>query len=241
MWMICKKEWQQFFNSLTGYIALVIFLLLTGLYLFVFPQSNVLDFGYASLSSFFNLAPWVLLFLVPTITMRSIADEYKAGTFELLRTLPLTSSQIVWGKFFGAWLIVIAALLPTVIYPISLQALSSNAGIDVGGTIGSYIGLILLGGVYTAIGVCTSSFTNNTVIAFVASAFMCFLLYTGFQAISQLPVFAGGTDYYIEMLGINFHYRSISRGVIDSRDIIYFAAFIILFLLITERKILQYK
>jgi ABC-2 type transport system permease protein len=241
MWMICKKEWQQFFNSLTGYIALIIFLLLTGLYLFVFPQSNVLDFGYASLTAFFNLAPWVLLFLVPTITMRSIADEYKAGTFELLRTLPLSSSQIAWGKFFGAWLIVIAALLPTVIYAISLQALSSNAGIDVGSTIGSYIGLVLLGGVYTAIGVCTSSFTNNTVIAFIAGAFMCFLLYTGFQAVSQLPVFAAGADYYIEMLGINFHYRSISRGVIDSRDIIYFAAFIILFLLITQRKIVQHK
>jgi ABC-2 type transport system permease protein len=241
MWMICKKEWQQFFNSLTGYIALIIFLLLTGLYLFVFPQSNVLDFGYASLTAFFNLAPWVLLFLVPTITMRSIADEYKAGTFELLRTLPLSSSQIAWGKFFGAWLIVIVALLPTVIYAISLQALSSNAGIDVGSTIGSYIGLVLLGGVYTAIGVCTSSFTNNTVIAFIAGAFMCFLLYTGFQAVSQLPVFAAGADYYIEMLGINFHYRSISRGVIDSRDIIYFTAFIILFLLITQRKIVQHK
>jgi ABC-2 type transport system permease protein len=241
MWMICKKEWQQFFNSLTGYIALIIFLLLTGLYLFVFPQSNVLDFGYASLSPFFNLAPWVLLFLVPTITMRSIADEYKSGTFELLRTLPITSSQIVWGKFFGAWLIVIAALIPTVIYAISLQALSSNAGIDVGGTIGSYIGLVLLGGVYTAIGICTSSFTSNTVIAFVASAFICFLLYAGFQAISQLSVFTAGADYYIEMLGINFHYRSISRGVIDTRDLIYFAVFIILFLLITERKILQYK
>lgn len=241
MWMICKKEWQQFFNSLTGYIALVIFLLLTGLYLFVFPQSNVLDFGYASLSAFFNLAPWVLLFLVPTITMRSIADEYKAGTFELLRTLPLRSRDIVFGKFFGAWLIVIVALLPTVIYAFSLQALSATGGIDVGGTIGSYIGLVLLGGVYAAIGICTSSFTNNTVIAFVASAFVCFLLYTGFQAISQLPFFAAGADYYIEMLGINFHYRSISRGVIDSRDVIYFAAMIIFFLLVTERKILHYK
>jgi ABC-2 type transport system permease protein len=173
--------------------------------------------------------------------MRSIADEYKAGTFELLRTLPLKSSQIVWGKFFGAWLIVIAALLPTLIYAISIQQLSTNAGIDIGGTIGSYIGLILLGGVYTAIGICTSSFTNNTVIAFIAAAFACFLLYTGFQAISKLPGFASGLDYYIEMLGINFHYRSISRGVIDSRDLIYFAALIILFLLITEKKILQYK
>jgi ABC-2 type transport system permease protein len=241
MWMICKKEWQQFFNSLTGYIALVIFLLITGLFLFVFPDSSILDFGYASLDSFFDLAPWVLLFLVPTITMRSIADEYKAGTFELLRTLPLHSAQIVWGKFFGAWLIVIAALAPTIIYAFSVEALSVDVGLDVGATIGSYVGLALLGGVFTAIGICASSFTSNTVIAFVASAFTCFILYSGFLAISKLPVFAGGADYYIEMLGVDFHYRSISRGVIDTRDIIYFAAMIILFLSITQRKILQYK
>ncbi|HEX6914563.1 MAG TPA: ABC transporter permease subunit [Chitinophagaceae bacterium] len=241
MWMICRKEWQQFFNSLTGYIAVIIFLLLTGLYLFVFPQSNLLDYGYATLAGFFNLAPWVLLFLVPTVTMRTIADEYRSGTFELLRTLPLSVRQIVWGKFFGAWLIVIAGLMPTVIYAFSLQALSSEGGIDIGSTIGSYLGLILLGGVYTAVGVCTSSFTSNTVIAFVAGAFICFLLFTGFQAVSALAIFEGGPDYYIEMLGIDFHYRSISRGVIDSRDLIYFAAFIILFLFITERKTLQYK
>ncbi len=241
MWMICKKEWQQFFNSLTGYLALIIFLLFTGLFLFVFPDSNVFDFGYASLSSFFDLAPWVLLFLVPTITMRSIADEYKTGTFELLRTLPIRSSSIVWGKFFGAWLIVIAALLPTLIYPFSIQQLSSEAGIDIGGTIGSYIGLIFLGGVYTAIGICASSFTNNTVIAFIAAAFVCFLLYSGFEALSKLPVFAAGADYYIDMLGINFHYKSVSRGVIYSRDMIYFVALIVLFLFITQRKILERK
>jgi len=241
MWMICKKEWQQFFNSLTGYIALIIFLLLTGLFLFVFPDSNIFDFGYASLGSFFNLAPWVLLFLVPTITMRSIADEYKAGTFELLRTLPLKPAQIVWGKFLGAWLIVIVALLPTIIYAFSVQQLSATNGIDIGGTIGSYIGLLLLGGVYTAIGICASSFTNNTVIAFIAAAFACFLLSAGFEAISKLPFFNAGADYYIEMLGINFHYRSISRGVIDTRDVIYFAAIITLFLLITQRKIQESK
>lgn len=241
MWMICRKEWSQFFNSLTGYIAIIIFLLLNGLFLFVFPESNILDFGYASLKDFFDLAPWVLLFLVPTITMRSIADEYKAGTFELLRTLPLRSSSIVWGKFFGAWLIVVAALLPTIIYAVSIQQLSAETGIDVGGTIGSYIGLIFLCGVYTAIGICTSSFTNNTVIAFIAAAFACFILYSGFDAISKLPVFTAGLDYYIEMLGINFHYRSMSKGVTDSRDVIYFVAVIVLFLLITERKILEKK
>ncbi len=239
MWMICKKEWQQFFSSLTGYIAVVVFLLLNGLFLFVFPDTSLLDFGYASLGSFFNLAPWILLFLVPTVTMRSLADEYKTGTFELLKTMPLTPAQIVWGKFFGALIIVITALLPTIIYAVSVQQLSVTGGIDIGGTLGSYTGLIFLGAVFTAIGICTSSFTHNTVVAFVTGAFVCFLLYNGFDAMSKLPVFKAGWDYYIEMLGINFHYRSISRGVIDSRDIIYFVGIIVLFLVITQRNLVK--
>src|SRR3954449_4662683 len=239
MWMICTKEWRQFFSSLTGYIALIVFLLLCGLLMFVFPDTSLLDFGYASLNNFFDLAPWVLLFLIPTITMRSIADEYKAGTFELLKTMPLKASQIVRGKFFGALLIVLLALTPTVIYAVSLQALSAVGGLDVGSTIGSYIGLLMLGAVYTAVGICTSSFTNNTVVAFILAAFVCFLLYSGFSAVSKLPVFAASADYYIGMLGIDFHYRSISRGVIDSRDVLYFLAMIFLFLLITERNLAQ--
>jgi ABC-2 type transport system permease protein len=237
MWMICKKEWQQFFSSLTGYIALVVFLLLNGLFLFVFPDTSILDFGYASLESFFKLAPWILLFLVPTITMRSIADEYKAGTFELLKTMPLTASQIVWGKFFGALIIVVTALVPTIVYAVSVQALSVTGGIDVGAAIGSYTGLVFLGAVFTAIGICASSFTSNTVVAFISGAFVCFLLYNGFDAISKLPVFNAGWDYYIEMLGINFHYRSISRGVVDTRDVIYFIGIIFLFLFITQRNL----
>jgi len=237
--MICKKEWQQFFSSLTGYIAVVVFLLLNGLFLFVFPDTSILDFGYASLGSFFNLAPWILLFLVPTITMRSLADEYKTGTFELLKTMPLSPAQIVWGKFFGALIIVITALLPTIIYAVSVQQLSVTGGIDIGGTLGSYTGLIFLGAVFTAIGISASSFTNNTVVAFITGAFVCFLLYNGFDAMSKLPVFKAGWDYYIEMLGINFHYRSISRGVIDSRDIIYFAGIIVLFLVITQRNLVK--
>jgi ABC-2 type transport system permease protein len=239
MWMICKKEWQQFFSSLTGYIALVVFLLLNGLFLFVFPDTSILDFGYASLGSFYNLAPWILLFLVPTITMRSLADEYKTGTFELLKTLPLTPSQIVWGKFFGSLIIVVTALVPTLIYAVSVQQLSVTGGIDIGATAGSYIGLVLLGAVFTAIGICASSYTNNTVVAFIAAAFICFALYNGFDAISKLPVFNAGLDYYIEMLGINFHYRSISRGVIDSRDLIYFTGIIVLFLFITQRNLIK--
>jgi len=239
MWMICKKEWQQFFSSLTGYIALFVFLLLNGLFLFVFPDTSILDFGYATLGSFFNLAPWILLFLVPTITMRSFADEYKSGSFEILKTLPLTPSQIVWGKFFGALLVIITALLPTIVYAVSVQQLSVSGGIDIGATIGSYLGLVLLGAVFTAIGICASSYTNNTVLAFIAGAFVCFLLFNGFDAISKLPAFKAGPDYYIEMLGINFHYRSISRGVVDTRDLLYFGGIVVLFLFITKRNLVK--
>ncbi len=239
MWMICKKEWQQFFSSLTGYIAIIIFLLLNGLFLFVFPDTSLLNFGYASLNNFFEIAPMLLLFLVPTVTMRSFADEYKQGSFELLKTLPLTPSQIVWGKFFGALIIVITSLLPTIIYAFSLQHLSSTGGIDVGGTIGSYIGLILISAVFVAVGLCFSSFTNNTVVAFIVAAFVCFILYSGFDAISKLPVFKSGWDYYIEMLGLNFHYKNVSRGVIDTRDVIYFMGVLFLFQLITQRNLLR--
>jgi ABC-2 type transport system permease protein len=239
MWIICAKEWKQFFSSLTGYIAIILFLLLLGLFLFIFPNSSILEFGYATLDNFFNIAPWIMLFLVPTITMRSIADEYKTGTFEILKTLPLKSSSIVWGKYFGCLLVVAVALLPTIVYAISIQQLSAKGGIDVGGTIGSYIGLLFLGGVYTAVGICTSSFTTNTVVAFISAAFVCFLFYSGFDALSKLPVFTGGMDYYIQMLGLDFHYRSISRGVIDTRDVLYFTVVIILFLLITQRNLMR--
>ena len=169
--------------------------------------------------------------------MRSLADEYKAGTFELLKTLPLTSSQIVLGKFFGALLIVLLALIPTTIYAFSLQHLSAAGGIDVGATIGSYIGLFLLGAVFTSVGLCASSFTNNTVVAFITGAFVCLILYTGFDAVSQLPFFNNGWDYYVQMLGINFHYKSISKGVIDIRDVIYFFAVIIFFIAVTKQNI----
>jgi len=216
---------------------MVVFLLLCGLLLFVFPDTSLLDFGYASLNGFFDIAPWILLFLVPTVTMRSLADEYKGGTFELLKTMPLKPSQIVWGKFFGALLIITLTLVPTIIYAFSLQALSSVGGLDVGSTIGSYVGLLLLGAVFTAVGICTSSFTNNTIVAFISGAFVCFLLYTGFEAVSKLPVFAAGADYYIEMLGIKFHYNSISKGVIDIQDVIYFLGVIFLFMVVTQRNV----
>lgn len=238
MWSICKKELRQFFSSLTGYIAIIVFLLVNGLMLFVF-ENNILDFGYATLDRFFELAPWILLLLIPAITMRSFADEFKTGTFEILQTRPLNHWQITGGKYLGSLVVVIVALLPTIVYYFSVQALSSNEGIDTGATIGSYIGLFFLAAVFTSIGICTSSFTHNAVVAFIVSLIACALLYYGFSAISHLPGLEGGPDYYIEMAGIDFHYRSISRGVIDTRDVVYFLSVIFLFLTVTNRNILK--
>jgi ABC-2 type transport system permease protein len=238
MWSVCKKELRQFFSSLTGYIAIIVFLLVNGLMLFVF-EDNILDFGYATLDRFFELAPWVLLLLIPAITMRSFADEFKTGTFELLQTRPLTRSQIIGGKYFGSLAVVVIALLPTIVYFFSIQALSADEGIDTGATIGSYIGLFFLAAVFTAIGICSSSFTTNSVVAFIIAIIGCVLLYYGFSAISKLPMFQNGADYYVEMAGIDFHYKSISRGVIDTRDIVYFLSVILLLLAITNRNLLK--
>jgi ABC-2 type transport system permease protein len=233
MWSVCKKELRQYFSSFTGYIAIIVFLLVNGLVLFVF-EDNIFDFGYATLDRFFELAPWVMLLLIPAITMRSFSDEFKAGTFEILQTRPLSRVQIVFGKYWGSLSVVLIALLPTLLYIFSIQQLSVNEGIDTGATIGSYIGLFFLAAVFTAIGICMSSFTSNAVVAFITSVIACALLYYGFSAISRLPVFSSGADYYIEMIGIDFHYRSISRGVIDTRDIVYFITVIFMFLFITN-------
>jgi ABC-2 type transport system permease protein len=238
MWSVCKKELRQFFSSLTGYIAIIVFLLVNGLMLFVF-ENNIFDFGYATLDRFFQLSPWILLLLIPAITMRSFADEFKAGTYEILQTRPLSRSQVIAGKYFGSLIVVLIALLPTIIYIFSVQKLSSNEGIDAGATVGSYIGLVFLASVFTAVGICSSSFTNNSVVAFIVSLIGCALLYYGFSAISRLPGLSEGADYYVEMAGIDFHYRSISRGVIDTRDVIYFTTVIILFLSITNRNLLK--
>src|ERR1700733_1193279 len=237
MWAVCKKELRQFFSSLTGYIAIIVFLLLNGLLLFVFPDTDILAFGYATLDKFFELAPWILLLLIPAITMRSLSDEFRTGTFELLETAPLGRKRLVAGKYLASLLVALVALLPTLIYFLSIQRLSAQGGIDAGATIGSYIGLAFLASVFTAIGVCCSSFTNNAVVAFIAAAFICFLIYSGFAAASHLPLFAAGPDYYIGMLGIDFHYRSISRGVVDSRDVIYFLSLIFFFLMLTNRNL----
>lgn len=237
MWSICKKELHQFFSNLTGYIAITLFLLVNGLFLFVLKDSNLFDFGYASLDKFFELAPWVLIFLVPAITMRTLSEEFKTGTFEILQTKPLTKGQIVWGKYLSILLVLVFVIVPTFLYIITIKSLSAQGGIDGGGIAGSYIGLFFLAAVFAAIGLCCSSFTNNAVVAFLLSAFACLVLYFGFSALSKLPVLKGGADYYTEMLGIDFHYRSMSRGMLDSRDLVYFGSLIALFLLITVKNL----
>lgn len=234
MWIICKKEWQQFFASITGYLVLGIFLGVTGLLFFVFPDTSLLNFGYASLAPFFQLIPWLLLFLIPAITMRSISDEMRTGTYELLQTLPLTLRQIILGKYLGSLFIIFIALVPTIIYAFSMQALSITGGIDIGAVIGSYISLFLLAAVYAAIGIYASSVTHNTIAAFGLGSLLSFALFTGFSAIAKLPLFAGGADYYIDLLGIQMHAANISRGVLAASDILYFLGVIVFFLYLTQ-------
>ena len=236
---ISLKEWKQFFTSLTGYIALCIFLLVTGLLLFVFPDTSILVMGYATLAGFFNLAPWLLIFMVPTITMRSFSEEYKTGTFELLKTLPLRPAVLVNGKYIGALLVVFCLLLPTLLYGLAIESLSAVGGIDMGATAGSYLGLFLLAAVFVAVGICVSSFTNNTVVAFIGAAFVCYLLFAGFEAASKLSLFDGKLTYFIEVLGLIFHYKSISRGVIRLDDLVYFLVLIAGSLYITKQNIIK--
>jgi ABC-2 type transport system permease protein len=236
MWSICKKELHQFFSGLTGYITIALFLLVSSIVLFLLGN-NLFESGYASLDKFFELAPWILLFLAPAITMRTLSDEFKTGTFEILQTRPLTRWQVVMGKYGSVLIVLAISIIPTLVYVFTIKSLSTLGVIDGGGITGSYIGLFLLAAVFASVGLCCSSFTSNAVVAFLISAFTCLILYFGFSAMSQLPFFRGGADYYIEMLGIDFHYRSISRGVLDSRDLVYFISVIFLFLLITVKNL----
>jgi ABC-2 type transport system permease protein len=238
MWPVCKKELRQFFSGLTGYLAIGAFLVVNGLALFVF-NDNLFDYGYATLDPFFALAPWVLLFLIPAITMRSFADEFRTGTYEILQAQPITPFRIILGKYLAALIVVIIALIPTALYSITIDQLAADQTIDAGATLGAYIGLILLAGVFAAISIYCSSLTPNAVAAFLLAALGCATIHYGAQAISQLPVFAGSLDYYIDMAGIEFHYRSIRRGLIDSRDLIYFLSLLTAFLLLTLRNLLR--
>lgn len=237
MLAILKKEINTFFASPIGYLVIGVFLLLNGLFLWVFKGNfNVFNASEASLSSFFLLAPWILIFLVPAVTMRSFSDEKKQGTLELLVTKPLTHFQIVLGKYFGALVLILLAVLPTLLYVYSILELSSpETGIDIGSTIGSYFGLIFLIGAYTAIGVFSSTLSDNQIVAFIIAVFICFFFYFGFEGLSNYALL--GDLFYLEDLGMSAHYNSMSRGVIDTRDLIYFISISIAFLFFTKLKI----
>jgi ABC-2 type transport system permease protein len=229
------KELKTFLSSIAGYVVLLVFLVASGLFLWVLPDTNILDYGYASMEQFFNIAPWLLLFLIPAVTMRSFSDEFRGGTIEWLSTKPLSSRQIIFGKFLAALTLVAIALLPTLLYVISINYLAmDDAALDAGGIVGSYIGLLFLAAAFTAIGVFCSSLTDNQIVSFLAALFLSFLLYSGFEALSRVPAFRGGADYYLGMIGVDYHYNSISRGVIDTRDVLYFFSLVALFIALTQ-------
>ena len=236
------KEIQGFFSSLTGYLVIAVFLAITGLCLWVFPSVlNIPESGYASLDSLFYIAPWVFLFLVPAITMRSFSEEIKTGTIELLLTKPISEMQLAVAKFLAAATLVFIALLPCVVYIISVWQLGNPPGnLDTGATYGAMIGLLLLGAVYAAIGTFMSSLTDNQVVAFITAALTSFVFYEGFDALAQLFADAGVHDF-ITYLGIKEHYASISRGVVDFRDLTYFFGVMLLFLLLTRLKLQSRK
>ena len=231
MYCLFLKEVKGFLNSIAGYLVIAVFLVVTGLFLWVFPMSeNILSRGFADIGGLFDLAPVVFLLLVPAITMRSFAEEHKTGTIELLLTSPLSDMQIILGKYLAAVFLLLISLIPTLIYFISVYFLGYPQGnIDTGAMWGSYIGLLFLGGTFAAIGIFVSSMTDNQIIAFVFSALLCFLIWLAFDFIYSFHIF-GAFGYVIKNLGISHHYSSLSRGVIDSRDILYFLSVIVLFL-----------
>ena len=232
---LLRKEINGFLNSFIGYIVIIVFLLMNGLFLWVFPvQFNILDFGYANLDGLFMLGPFVFLFLIPAITMRSFADEKKSGTLELLMTQPLTDLQVILAKYFAGLVLVIFSLIPTLIYYISVYRLGLPPGnLDSGSIWGSYIGLLCIGGVFVAIGVFVSSLTDNQIVSFIIAVFLSFFLYMGFEFIYSF-VLSGKTGLLIESLGLNAHYTSMSRGVIDTRDLIYFISVTVFFIILTK-------
>jgi len=239
MWALFRKEIGGFFSSLTGYLVIVVFLLLNSLFMWIVPgQFNVIENGYATLDTLFAIAPWVFLFLVPAITMRMFSEEKRSGTLDLLYTRPVSELQIILAKFLASWALVLFSLIPTLIYFWSVSRLGSPPGnIDMGGTWGSYIGLLFLGGIYAAIGLFASSLTGNQIVAFILAVFLSFLMYLGFEFLSGVAE-SGSTVFLISRLGISYHYNSISRGVIDSRDMLYFVGVIFLFVVGT-RTVLQ--
>ena len=234
MWHIYLKELTTFFSSLIGYVVIAIFLLFLGLVIWVFPDYSILYFYYATLDQLFEISPLIFLFLIPAITMRGFSEEMHSGTLEVLQSKPLTNWDIVLGKYLASITLVAFALIPTLLYFYSVYDLGSPKGnIDEGAVLGSYIGLLLLAASFTAIGILASSWSSNQIVAFLLAAFMCFIFYWGFLFLSKLPIFVGSMDDSVQWLGIDHHYRQISQGLIDSRDVVYFGSVIFVFLLLS--------
>ena len=233
---ILKKEFNSFFASPIAYLVIGVFLLINGLFLWVFKDDfNLLNAGFADINPFFYLTPWVFLFLIPAITMKSFADEFNSGTIEILKTRPVSNWQIVVGKFWASLLLVLVALIPTLTYVYTIYRLGNPIGnMDVGSIIGSYIGLLFLAATYTAVGLFTSTLSKNQIIAFILGVFITFLLFYGFDAISNS---FSNQSVFIQKFGINEHFKSISRGVIDSRDLLYFISVTLFFLYITKNRL----
>ena len=236
MLAILKKELNSFFASPIGYLVIAVFLLINGLFLWVFKgEFNIINAGFADLNAFFYITPWFFLFLIPAITMRSFSDEFRLGTIEILKTKPLTDWQILLGKYFGALVLIILALIPTLIYVFSIVKLGNPIGnLDIGSTIGSYLGLLFLASAYTSVGLFTSTLSNNQIVAFILAIIISFFMYYGFEALADLNVVQG-----IQNLGMKEHFNSISRGVIDTRDLIYFVSITAFFLFLTKLKLAQ--
>jgi ABC-2 type transport system permease protein len=239
---ILFKEFRSFFGSPIGYLVIGIFLLLTSLFLWVFEGDyNILNSGFSDMTPFFTIAPWIMLFLIPAVTMRSFSDEKKQGTIELLLTKPLSLWEIVNGKFLGSFLLLFIAILPTLVYVKVIYDLGLPEGnIDFGSTLGSYFGLLFLMASYTAIGIFTSTLSENQIVAFIVAVFLCFLFYFGFQGISTYKAL-GSLGSFIASLGMDYHFKSMSRGVLDTRDVLYFTSVTILFLSLTVFKLKSYQ
>ncbi|HEX6893158.1 MAG TPA: gliding motility-associated ABC transporter permease subunit GldF [Chryseolinea sp.] len=234
MLQVLSKEFSSFLNSLIAYVVIGVFLLSMGLLMWVFPDTSVLEYGYADMQTLFSLAPYVFIFLIPAITMRSFAEEKKAGTMELLFTKPLSDWDIILGKYLSTFLLALFALLPTTVYYYSIYMLGNPIGnLDTPGIIGSYVGLSMVAAAFCAIGIFASCITPNQIVAFVVGAFLCFLLYSGFESISALP-FWSANALAVKQWGALFHYESLSRGLIDSRDLIYFFSLVLLMLSVTK-------
>lgn len=238
MFTLYLKEIRSFLSSLIGTIAIAVFVSLIGVFMWIIPTEgggyNILDNGFANIDPLFFIAPWIYLFLIPAITMRTFSEEKKNGTIELLLTRPLSDLQIVLAKYFAGLTLVVVSLLPTLIYYYSVHVLGAPKGnIDTGGMWGSYIGLLLLGAGFVSIGVFASAISDNQVIAFIMAMLLCFFTYIGFEYIAQSGVF-GKYDAFFKSLGLNDHYSSMSRGVIDTRDVLYFVSVIALFNISTK-------